>query len=208
MTAMHRDVERRYRSAGAIFRDTDHYTRREPLEARPDSFRYRTGKFVRRHRPAVAAGARAALVGVAFSPSLHTVFPWARMRTAAPQITSLAVLPVANASGDPAQDYMADGITEALMTDLSKIRALKVISRTTAMRYRGDPQPLPKIVRELNVSGIVQGSVRRVGGRVEISIELIHPATNTRVWTDRDDWRLQDMPDLERKLARHILEET
>jgi serine/threonine protein kinase len=213
MTAMHRDVQRRYRSAGAIIRDIDHYTRREPLEARPDSFLYRAGKFVRRHRPAVVAGALAcgavaALAGLAFNPRLHTVFPWARTRIAAPQITSLAVLPMANVSGDPSQDYLADGITEALITDLSKVRALKVISRTTAMRYQGHRQPLPEIARQLNVNGIIEGTVRRAGGHVEIAVELIYPATNTRLWADRGDWRLQDMPDLERELARRILQET
>ena len=127
---------------------------------------------------------------------------------APPQITSLAVLPMANASGDPSQDYLADGITEALITDLSKVRALKVISRTTSMRYRGDRDPLPKIARELNVKGIVEGSVQRVGGQVQITVELIHPATNTRLLADRDDWRLQNLPDLERELARRILQET
>jgi serine/threonine protein kinase/Tfp pilus assembly protein PilF len=213
MTAMHRDVQRRYPSAGAMIRDIDHYARREPLEARPDSFRYRAAKFVRRHRPAVVAGALAcgavaALAGLAFNPSLHTVFPWIRTRIAAPQITSLAVLPMANVSGDPSQDYLADGITEALITDLSKVRALKVISRTTAMRYRGHRQPLPEIARQLNVNGIIEGTVRRAGGHVEIAVELVFPATNTRLWTDRGDWRLQDMPDLERELARRILQET
>src|ERR1700722_6838430 len=213
MTAMHRDVQRRYPSAAAIIRDIDHYARREPLEARPDSFRYRAGKFIRRHRPAVVAGALAcgavvALAGLAFNPSLHTVFPWTRTRIAAPQITSLAVLPMANVSGDPSQDYLADGITEALITDLSKVRALKVISRTTAMRYQGHRQPLPEIARQLNVNGIIEGTVRRAGGHVEIAVELIYPATNTRLWADRGDWRLQDMPDLERELARRILQET
>lgn len=213
MTAMHPDVQRRYRSAGAIVRDIDHYTKREPLEARPDSLVYRAGKFVRRHRPAVVAGALAcvavtALAGLAFGPGLHTGFPWTKTRIATAQITSLAVLPLANASGDPSQDYLADGITEALITDFSKVRALKVISRTTAMRYRGDRKPLPEIARQLNVNGIVEGSVRRVGGHVEIAVELIHPATNTRLWADRADWRLQDLPDLERELARHILQET
>jgi eukaryotic-like serine/threonine-protein kinase len=212
MTAMHPDVQRRYRSAAAIIRDIDHYTRREPLEARPDSFVYRAAKFVRRQRPVVVAGALACaavagLAGLAFSPSLHTGFPWTRTRTA-PQITSLAVLPMANASGDASEDYLADGITEALITDLSKVRALKVISRTTAMRYRGDQKPLQQIARQLNVNGIVEGSVRRVGGHVEIAVELIYPATNARLWADHDNWRLQDMPDLERDLARHILQQT
>lgn len=213
MTAMHLDVQRRYRSAGAIIRDIDHYMRREPLEARPDSFGYRAGKFVRRHRPAVVAGALgcgavAGLAGLAFSPGFHAGFPWTRTRIAPPQITALAVLPMANASGDASQDYLADGITEALITDLSKVRALKVISRTTALRYRGDRTPLPQIARQLNVTGIVEGSVLRLGDRVEIAVELIHPATNTHLWADRDNWRLQDMPDLERELARRILQET
>jgi len=194
-----------------MIRDIDHYMHREPLEARLDS-RYRAGRFVRQHRTAIIAGALAcgvvaAFAGMAMDPGLHNGFPWIRTRTA-PQITSLAVLPMANASGDPSQDYLADGITEALIADLSKVRALKVISRTTAMGYRGNQKPLPGIARELNVNGIVEGSVRRVGGHVEIAVELIQPATNTRLWADRDDWRLQDMPELERKLARRILQET
>jgi eukaryotic-like serine/threonine-protein kinase len=213
MTAMHRDVQRRYRSAGAMIREIDHYTRHEPLEARPDSLRYRAGKFVRRHRPAVIAGALtcgavAALAGVAFGPDLHTGFPWTRTRVAGPPITSLAVLPMVNASGDAFQDYLADGITEALITDLSKVRALKVISRSTAMRYRGDRKQLAQIARELNVTGIVQGSVQRVGDQVEIVVELIQPSTDSRLWADRAAWRLKDMPDLERDLARHILQQT
>jgi eukaryotic-like serine/threonine-protein kinase len=210
MTALHPDIQRRYGSAAAMIRDIDHYLRREPLEARPDSFRYRAGKFVRRHRPAVVASALAcgAFAVLAFSPVLHTGFSLTRTRMAAPQISSLAVLPMANASGDPSQDYLADGITEALITNLSKVRALKVISRTTAMRYRGEWKPLAKIAQELNVNGIVEGTVRRVGGRLEVTAELIDPATNTHLWADRGNWRLQDLQDSERELARHILQET
>ena len=94
------------------------------------------------------------------------------------RITSLAVLPLANMSGDPAQDYFADGMTEELITQLSKISALKVISRTSAMQYKGAKKPLPQIARELNVDGILEGAVLRTGDRVRVTAQLIRPDTD------------------------------
>ncbi len=90
-------------------------------------------------------------------------------RAASPRIESLAVLPLENLSRDPEQEYFADGMTEALITDLSKISALKVISRTSVMQYKGVKKPLPQIARELNVDGVIEGSVQRSGNRVRIT---------------------------------------
>ena len=87
----------------------------------------------------------------------------------APEIHSLAVLPLANLSGDSSQDYLADGMTDALITDLSKIGALRVISRTSAMQYKGVHKTVPEIAKELNVDGVVEGSVMRSGNRVRIT---------------------------------------
>ena len=99
-------------------------------------------------------------------------------RKAVGRIKAIAVLPLTNLSRDPEQDYFADGMTEALITDLAQIGALRVISRTSAMRYKGTDKPLPQIARELNVDALVEGSVLRAGERVRITAQLIHAATD------------------------------
>ena len=86
---------------------------------------------------------------------------------------SIAVLPFVNLSGDPAQDYFVDGMTEELITDLAKVSTLRVISRTSVMRYKGTRKGLPDIARELNVDGIVEGSVMRSGNRVRVTAQLL-----------------------------------
>ncbi|MBZ5728726.1 MAG: winged helix-turn-helix domain-containing protein [Acidobacteriia bacterium] len=93
-------------------------------------------------------------------------------------VRSLAVLPLENLTGDPSQEYFADGMTEALITDLAQIGALRVISRTSVMRYKQTRRPLPEIARELGVDGIVEGSVVRSGNRVRISSQLILASTD------------------------------
>jgi TolB-like protein/DNA-binding winged helix-turn-helix (wHTH) protein len=123
---------------------------------------------------------------------------------AATTITSLAVLPLANLSGDPAQDYLADGLTEALIADLSQIRALRVISRTSVMQYKGATKPMPQIARELHVDGVVEGSVVRDGDRVRITAQLIHAASDTHVWAETYDRDLRDILKLQRELAREV----
>ena len=99
-------------------------------------------------------------------------------------ISSIAVLPLENLSRDPEQDYFADGMTEELITDLSKVGALRVISRTSIMQYKGVHKPLPQIARELNVDAVVEGSVLRSGDRVRITAQLIHAASDQHLWAD------------------------
>ena len=114
------------------------------------------------------------------------------------QIRSIAVLPLANLSGDPAQEYFADGMTEELITELAKVGSLKVISRTSSMHYKGISKTLPQIARELNVDAIVEGSVLRSGQRVRITAQLVQAATDQHLWAQsyerdlRDGIRLQD----------------
>jgi TolB-like protein/Flp pilus assembly protein TadD len=122
----------------------------------------------------------------------------------ATRIQSIAVLPLANLSGDAAQDYFADGMTDALITDLSKIQALKVISRTSTLRYRGTSKPIPDIARELNVDGIVEGSVLRSGERVRITAQLIEAATDRHLWADNYERDVRDVLALQRDVARAI----
>ncbi len=124
-----------------------------------------------------------------------------------PRIKSLAVLPLENLSRDPEQDYFADGITEMLITDLSKIGALRVISRTSVMHYKGSKKTLPEVARELNVDGVIEGSVQRSGERVRITAQLIHAPTDTHLWAESYERELQDVLALEDDVARAIARE-
>ena len=118
---------------------------------------------------------------------------WTRLRPDnTPRIHSLAVLPLQNLSGDPAQEYFADGMTEELITELSRLNAFKVSSRTSIMRYKKSDKSLPEIARELNVDAIVEGSVLRSGDRVRITAQLIFARTDANLWAETYDRNLQD----------------
>ena len=121
-----------------------------------------------------------------------------------PRIASLAVLPLKNFSGDADQQYFADGMTEALITDLSKIGALKVISRTSAMRYRDTEKSLAEIAGELDVEAVIEGSVLREGERVGITAQLIEVATDQTLWADRYERDLTSILALQGEIARAI----
>jgi TolB-like protein len=109
----------------------------------------------------------------------------AKLETAG-EARSLAVLPLENLSRDPEQDYFADGLTEALITSLAKIAALRVVSRTTVMKYKGvRNKSVPEIARELGADRIVEGTVLRSGDRVRISVQLIDAATDTHLWAEK-----------------------
>jgi adenylate cyclase len=120
------------------------------------------------------------------------------------RIRSLVVLPLANLSRDAEQEYFADGMTDALISNLAKVRALKTISRTSAMRYKGLSKSLPDIAEELRVDAVVEGSVMRSGSRVRITAQLILAATDTSVWTESYERDLQDVLLLQSELARAI----
>ncbi len=132
----------------------------------------------------------------------------ARRRTkASGPIRSLAVLPLENLSGDPAQEYFADGMTEALIARLAKIGTLRVISRTSAMLYKGARKPLPEIARELKVDAVVEGSVLRSGGQVRITAQLIRATTDEHLWAETYDRDLRDVLALQSEVARAIAQE-
>jgi serine/threonine protein kinase len=125
----------------------------------------------------------------------------------APRIQSLAVLPLENLSGDTTQEYFADGMTEELTTDLAKIATLRVISRTSAMRYKGARRSLPEIARELNVDGVIEGSVERSANRVRITAQLIYAPTDTHLWANSYQRDLRDVLALQDEVARAIASE-
>jgi TolB-like protein/DNA-binding winged helix-turn-helix (wHTH) protein/Tfp pilus assembly protein PilF len=124
-----------------------------------------------------------------------------------PPIRSLAVLPLSNLTGDPQQDYFVDGMTDALITDLAKIRTVKVISRTSVMRYKGNNKPLPEIAQALGVDGILEGSVQRSGGRVRITTQLIRAATDTHLWAESYERDSRDVLTLQGEVARSVARE-
>jgi TolB-like protein/DNA-binding winged helix-turn-helix (wHTH) protein len=127
--------------------------------------------------------------------------------TPAPKIQSLAVLPLENLSGDPDQEYFADGMTDALITDLGQISALRVISRQSMMRYKGSKKPLPEIAKELNVDALVEGAVLRSGDRVRITANLIHAASDRHLWAEAYDRDLRDVLVLQSDVAQAIARE-
>jgi serine/threonine-protein kinase len=122
-------------------------------------------------------------------------------------IDSIAVLPLEDLSGDPAQEYFADGMTDALIAELTKIGALDVISRTSVMRYKETDKPLPQIARELGVTVVVEGSVLRDGERVRITAQLIHASTDRHLWADNYDRDFGDILILTSEVARAIAHE-
>lgn len=121
-----------------------------------------------------------------------------------PAIHSLAVLPLQNLSGDAGQEYFADGMTEELITELSRLNSMKVISRTSVMRYKKSSKSLPEIARELNVDAILEGSVLRSGDRVRITAQLIYAQTDANLWADTYDRTLEDTLRLQETVATAI----
>jgi serine/threonine-protein kinase len=122
-------------------------------------------------------------------------------------IESIAVLPLENLSGDPEQDYFVDGMTEALIAELTQIGALKVISRTSVMRYKDTDKLLPQIARELDVDAIVEGSVLREGNQVRITAQLVHASTDRHLWADHYDRERRDILALYSEVAQAIVSE-
>ena len=123
---------------------------------------------------------------------------------AAPRLNSIAVLPLENLSGDPSEEFFVDGMTEQLITDLAKIGSLRVISRTSVMRYKGTRKGLPEIARELNVDAIVEGSVIRSGQRVRVTAQLVQAPTDQHLWAETYDRDLGDILKLQGEVADAI----
>jgi len=122
-------------------------------------------------------------------------------------IRSIAVLPLKNLSGDPEQEFFADGMTEALISKLAQIGSLDVISRTSVMLYKDSITPLPQIARELGVDGVVEGSVTRDENNVRITVQLIHGATDRHLWADDYERPLTDVLVLQGEVARAVAHE-
>jgi TolB-like protein/Tfp pilus assembly protein PilF len=193
----------RYQSAQDLAHDL------QELDGTPNPSQAR-GSIPRRRAWAVALA-----VGVAVA-CVSGVLYWWRVRAESggnrssgtvARISSLAVLPLENLSRDPDQEYFSDGMTDAVIADLSQIAALRVISRTSVMRYKGARKSIPEIARELGVDGIVEGSVLQSGNRVRITATLVAAALEHDVWAHSYEGNLSDVLALQRDVAASVARE-
>jgi TolB-like protein/DNA-binding winged helix-turn-helix (wHTH) protein/tetratricopeptide (TPR) repeat protein len=137
----------------------------------------------------------------------HYARPVDASKTSAQRSTSLVVLPLENLSGDKEQEFFADGMTDELIANLAKIRSLRVISRSTAMAYKGTRKPLSQIAQELNVGAVVEGTVLRVGSRVRITAELVRVSTDRHLWADTYESQMGDVLALQNRVSSAIVNE-
>ena len=158
-------------------------------------------------RPGILAAAAAVLLVLVLTAAALYLAGWHWRLPgsgAEAHIEAIAVLPLENLSGDPAQEYFADGMTEALTADLAQVGALRVIARASMMQYKGTKQPLAQIAQRLKVEGVVSGSVLRSGDRVRITAVLIRAASGQQLWAKTYERNLGDVLDLENEVARTI----
>ncbi len=166
---------------------------------RDSARRYQTaGEMVGELRRIAAGGAEA--TGAGSAAQAEAVAP-------ARGVTSIAVLPLENLSGDPAQEYFSDGMTEELIASLAQVRALRIISRTSVMRFKGQRRSIAEIARELNVDAVVEGSVRRAGERVRITVQLIEAATERHLWAKSYERDLTEVLAMQGEVAAAIVAE-
>jgi TolB-like protein/Flp pilus assembly protein TadD len=163
------------------------------------------------HGPGAKPRARSwiALAAVGVFGLLATAYIMSRSRpanTAHPKIRSLAVLPLKNLSGDPTQEYLGDGMTEALIARLSGMHDLRVISRTSVMQFKNSQLSVPEIARLLHVDAVVEGSVMRQDNRIRVTAQLIRGSTDEHFWSETYDRELRDIFAVQSELARSIAE--
>ena len=156
---------------------------------------------------AVIGSIALAIAAAAWLTLLPRLRPAERVRVPSQQSPSIAVLPMLNLSGDRAQDYFADGFTDELVTELAQIRALRVISRTSTMVYRGSRKPLPQIARELGVRYVLEGSVAHVDQRVRVIAQLIDASTDTHVSARTYNADLKDVFEIQSRISRAIADD-
>jgi len=197
--AMQKERTRRYQSA-AEMRD-DLLALRQRLEARAS-----------KRKALLAPALVVALLGIIVPASLRVPrvreLVLGKSSASAPrEIKSLAVLPLENLTGDSSQEYFVDGMTDALITNLSNFGSLRVISRTSAMQYKGTRKTLPEIAHELKVDAIVEGSVTRSGDRVRITAQLVDGVSDRNLWAREYDRYLPDVLQLQSELATAVAQE-
>ena len=209
--ALAKDRNERYQTAAEVLddlknlkRDLDHGT--DFLRSNPVEPLRQTAT----RKPMWTSGRALALMGIAVVVAIALAAMWYSRNSKTPpspataRIKSLAVLPMVNLSGDPAQDYFAEGMTETLIAGLARVTALRVSSRTSVTQFKGSRQSLKQIAQELNVDAIVEGSVRRFDDKINVSVRLIDAATEENLWSSEYKRDLRDVLTLQNEVARAV----
>lgn len=196
LKALRKAPEDRYGSADDLAQDVRRYLDGHPVHARRQTLWYRTSRVVARRRFQFAAAAVVAAI-------LAAAFWVGRPRAAEPD-PSVVVLPFVNLSADPANDYFSDGLTEEIITRLSAIQGLKVISRTSAMHYKGSTKSLRQIAGELKVAHVVEGSVRESDGSVRISAQLIDARGDKHLWAENYEYKSGNSFRVQKEIAQAV----
>ena len=177
-----------------------------PVTVPPPTEKSRTGRSGWRYAAAWLGGVAvvaALLVGL----NAGGLRDWLKWNLVPPRIESIAVLPLENLSSDPEQEYFADGMTDALITALGSVQALRVISRTSVLGFKGTKKSMPEIARELNVDAIVEGAILRSGDQVRITAQLIHAPTDRHLWAESYERNVRDVLALQGEVAQAIARE-
>ena len=198
-----KDRNDRYRTASEALLDLKNLKRELELGSELNTTRRlkHAARAPTRTRTLALAGVVAIAIAVAF-----TIWFARNSRTAAtaPQIKSLAVLPLENLSGDASQDYFAEGMTETLIAGLAKVVELRVTSRTSVVQYKGSQKPLKQIAQELNVDAVAEGSVQRSGDKIRVTVRLIDAATEKLLWHGEYERDLRDVLTLQNEIAQQV----
>jgi len=194
--AMQKDQSLRYQTAGDLLADLKGLAKGLESGAKLEVATRKPGLRMRRMH---------FYVGISILAALAVIASLLLLPAGTDVIDSIAVLPLDNLTGDPSQEYFVDGMHEALISELSKISALKVISRTSAMQYKGVKKPsMPQIARELGVNGLVEGSVLREGDQVRITVQLIHGPEDKHLWAESYQREMHSVLALHSEVAQAI----
>jgi eukaryotic-like serine/threonine-protein kinase len=208
LKALAKDSALRYDGASSMSDDVRCYLRGEPVKARAAPFPYRIGKFLNRNR-AVGWLALTAVVAVLAAIAAGHLSLSRRVDQPAftPPAHSVAVLPFTNLSGDPKQEYFSDGISEELINALSHVEALQVSARTSSFSFKGEQVDIATIARKLNVAAVLEGSLRRSGNTVRITVQLIDTVNGYHIWSQNYDRDIKDILTLQTDIAMAIAQE-
>jgi len=199
LKCLQKDPKFRYKSAAALADDVERWLRHEPIRARRIGIFVRGKKWVQRNpTTTVLAGSLAALL------MATAVIVWKSNWIGAVPLNGVAVLPFENLSDDKESSFFADGVQDDILTKLAKVAALKVISRTSVMQYRGSARNIPQIGNALRVAYVLEGSVRRSASRIHLNTQLIDTRTDTHVWAEEFDRDLIDTFAIQSEVAQTV----
>ena len=199
-----KDRNDRYHTAEQALVDLKNAKRELELGTDHGSHQRSTPGLLTKTRSIAALAIAAVVIGVVALAIWFTRQPKSPTVATAKPVHSLAVLPMQNFSGDPAQDYFADGMTETLISGLAKVGSLRVISRTSVVQFKGSQKPLKQIANELNVDAVIEGSVQRFGDKIHVGVRLIEPETEALIWTQEYHSDLRDVLTLQNEVAQAV----